>query len=271
MAERSIDASLHVSNLHPNVNGALLKQIFSEAGSVLSTKVCRDDLTGASLGTAYVNFGSRTAAAKALEDLKFTKVLEKPMHIQWCQSDHSKYHSGIGNIYVKNLDKSIDDKEFNDMFKRFGPIESSIVQLDDDGVSKGFGFVQFESPESAERAIREVNGMRLKGKILYVGEFKSSEERLKEFKCIQVSNLCENFTRQQLTENFEQFGNIAGVEVKTDSQGRCQGFGFVTYVTPEEARKALKMMNGRELNGRNIVVTEAQQTQKETSERRYMI
>ena len=73
------------------------------------------------------------------------KFYGQPMRIQWSQRDPSLRRSGNSNIYVKNLDKSIGDKEFNSKFSSFGTIVSSKVECDFHGESKGFGFVQFEA------------------------------------------------------------------------------------------------------------------------------
>ena len=214
-----------------------------------------------SLGTAYVNFDTPTDAENALN---FEEVYKQPMRIQWSQRDPSLRRSGNGNIFVKNLDKSIGDKEFYSKFSSFGTIVSSKVECDFHGESKGFGFVQFESQESAERAIHEVNGTMFEEKKLSVGKFESCKKHPKKFTCIPVSNLEEDVTMEQLTDVFKEFGQISCVDVKTNSQGRCKGFGFVTYVTPEAASKAVELMNGKKLNGKEIVVTEEQQRQKET-------
>lgn len=69
-------------------------------------------------------------------------------------------------------------------------------------------------------------------------------------------------TSDQLKEIFSKAGNVVSAQVVTDKfSGRSKGFGFVEMSTDEEAEKAIKELNGTELespNGpRKIVVAEA--------------
>ena len=75
---------------------------------------------------------------------------------------------------------------------------------------------------------------------LYVGglPYETSEDELKDF--------------------FAQAGSVASVSIITDRvSGRSKGFGFVEMSSDEEAKKAIEMLNGKEIDGRNITVAEA--------------
>lgn len=82
----------------------------------------------------------------------------------WLQCDFLFCKFGVGNIFIKNLDKSIDNKVFYDIFSVFGNILfCKIVQVED-GIFKGYGFVYFDIEEVVEEVIGKVNGMLLNDK-----------------------------------------------------------------------------------------------------------
>lgn len=65
-------------------------------------------------------------------------------------------------------------------------------------------------------------------------------------------------TNDQLREHFSQAGSIIDAVVIKDKRfGKSKGFGFVEYDTEEDAKKAIEMFNGKDFNGRKIIVNEA--------------
>ncbi|XP_030267856.1 polyadenylate-binding protein 1b [Sparus aurata] len=257
-------ASLYVGDLHQDVTEAMLYEKFSPAGAILSIRVCRDMITRRSLGYAYVNFQQPADAERALDTMNFDVIKGRPVRIMWSQRDPSLRKSGVGNIFIKNLDKSIDNKALYDTFSAFGNILSCKVVCDENG-SKGYGFVHFETQEAAERAIEKMNGMLLNDRKVFVGRFKSRKEReaelgarAKEFTNVYVKNFGEDMDDEKLREVFNKYGNAMSIRVMTDDSGKSRGFGFVSFERHEDAQRAVDEMNGKELNGKLIYVGRAQ-------------
>merc|ERR1712223_2025937 len=80
------------------------------------------------------------------------------------------------NLYVKNLDDTIDDERLRTEFAPFGTITSAKV-MSEEGRSKGFGFVCFSSTEEATKAVTEMNGRIIVSKPLYVALAQRKEDR----------------------------------------------------------------------------------------------
>ncbi|NXY89500.1 EPAB protein, partial [Alcedo cyanopectus] len=285
-------ASLYVGDLHPDVTEAMLYEKFSPAGPIMSIRVCRDVATRRSLGYAYINFQQPVDAERALDTMNFEVIKGRPIRIMWSQRDPGLRKSGVGNIFIKNLDDSIDNKALYDTFSAFGNILSCKVVCDENG-SRGYGFVHFETHEAATRAIETMNGMLLNDRKVFVGHFKSRKEReaecgarAMEFTNVYIKNFGDDMDDDRLRELFSKFGKTLSVKVMMDSTGRSKGFGFVNFEKHEEAQKArgsllpifylkhhpllcwqaVADMNGKEINGRMVYVGRAQKRLERQSE-----
>ncbi|XP_028590883.2 polyadenylate-binding protein 1-like [Podarcis muralis] len=265
-------ASLYVGDLHPDVTEAMLYEKFSPAGPILSIRVCRDVSTRRSLGYAYINFQQPADAERALDTMNFEVIKGRPIRIMWSQRDPGLRKSGVGNIFIKNLDDSIDNKALYDTFSAFGNILSCKVVCDENG-SRGYGFVHFETHEAANRAIDTMNGMLLNDRKVFVGHFKSRREReaeygakAMEFTNVYIKNFGDDMHDERLQEIFSKFGKTLSVKVMMDNAGHSKGFGFVNFEKHEDAQKAVEDMNGTEINGRMVYVGRAQKRMERQSE-----
>lgn len=275
-AAPSPSASLYVGELDPSVTEAMLFEMFNMIGPVASIRVCRDAVTRRSLGYAYVNFHNIVDGERALESLNYTLIKGKPCRIMWSQRDPSLRKTGSGNVFIKNLDPSIDNKALHDTFSAFGNILSCKIAIDENGNSKGYGFVHYETEEAADNAIKHVNGMLLNDKKVYVGRHVPKKERQAKieqyrakFTNVYVKNLDESVNDKQLSEMFGKYGPITSAIVQVDEENKSKGFGFVNFENHEDAQKAVDALNETEqADGKTLYVARAQKKSEREEELR---
>jgi len=133
------------------------------------------------LANGFIRLESRDSAREVIP--KVNEIIAKVLSSH-SATEISIFGGGAGipsfdeftNVYVKNLDDAVDSAKLIELFSRYGAINSAIV-MTEDGISKGFGFVDFELPQSAKRAIKEMNGKKVGSRTLYVARAQSRVDR----------------------------------------------------------------------------------------------
>ncbi|XP_063946863.1 polyadenylate-binding protein 8 isoform X3 [Daucus carota subsp. sativus] len=208
-----------------------------------------------------------------MDVLNFTPVNGKSIRVMYSNRDPTIRKSGVGNIFIKNLDKSIDNKALHETFSSFGTILSSKIATDPSGQSKGYGFVQFDSKEAAQNAIDKLDGMLMNDKQVYVGHYIRKEDRdaalsRAKFNNIYVKNLSSATTEDDLKKLFGEFGTITSAVVMRDGEGKSRCFGFVNFDNPDAAAEAVEAINGKKFDDKEWYVGKAQKKSERLMELR---
>ena len=179
------------------------------------------------------------------------------------------------NLYVKNLDPDVTPEEFEVMFSEHGAITSALLALDEEGKSKGFGFVNFEYHDQAQKAVEALPDTEHRGRKLFVTRAQKKAEREDELRRsyeqakmeklskyqgvnLYIKNLDDDFEDEKLRNEFEPFGTITSCKVMRDEKGKSKGFGFVCFSSPDEATKAVAEMNNKMIGNKPLYVSLAQ-------------
>jgi len=205
------------------VNEGLLFDIFNAVGPVASIRVCRDAVTRRSLGYAYVNFHQVADAERALDTMNYTMIKSQPCRIMWSQRDPSLRRSGVGNIFVKNLNTSIDNKQLYDTFSLFGNILSCKVVTDPEtNESKGYGYVHYETAEASNAAIDKLDGMLIEGLEVNVGHFMRRQERpgQSDWTNCYVKNIPLEWDDARLYSEFSKYGTVLSAAISMGNPKR---------------------------------------------------
>jgi len=184
--------NVYVKNFNEAMTEEDLQKMFEKFGKITSLKLMKSDDDEKNKGFGFVSFDDAETAEAACAELNGTEVQGKTIYVGRAQKKAERQmelkkkfeqmkiermtrFQGV-NLYVKNLDDTIDDERLRTEFTPFGTITSAKVMCEE-GRSKGFGFVCFSSPEEATKAVTEMNGRIIVSKPLYVALAQRKEDR----------------------------------------------------------------------------------------------
>ncbi|KAL2438421.1 RNA-binding protein [Exophiala dermatitidis] len=171
-------------------------------------------------------------------------------------------------LYVGGLDPRVTEDVLKQIFETTGHVVSVKIIPDKNAQfsSKGFnyGFVEYDDPGAAERAMTTLNGRRvhqaeIRVNWAYQSNSTNKEDTSNHFH-IFVGDLSNEVNDEVLLQAFSAFGSVSEARVMWDMKtGRSRGYGFVAFRERADAEKALASMDGEWLGSRAIRVNWANQ------------
>ena len=195
----------------------------------------------------------------------------RPMRMMPYEPDDAKRETNDANLSVRNIPKTLSERELFERFSKFGCIVGMKIQCDEHGFSYGYAYVHFEQEANAKTATANLHNTSLQGKKIVVEQFKSKREHeeeqrrqarannsLEEYykRTVFVNNLHWDVRRAHL-EDFFGWDEAESSSVAMRENGQSRGYGFVTFRTIEQAEEALEC-HGRNLLGRELYMQKFQ-------------
>ena len=272
--------NIFIKNLDELIDNKALHDTFAAFGNVLSCKVATDE-HDRSRGYGFVHYETAEAAENAIKAVNGMLLNDKKVFVghhiprKERQSKLDEMKAQFTNLYVKNLDPEMTQVEFEQLFAQFGAVTSALISVDEEGKSKGFGFVNYERHDEAQKAVDALHDSEHYGRKIFVARAQKKAEREEELRRsyeqakmeklskyqgvnLYIKNLEDDVDDDKLRAEFEVFGAVTSCKVMRDEKGTSKGFGFVCFSTPDEATKAVAEMNNKMIGSKPLYVSLAQ-------------
>jgi nucleolin len=259
---------------------AAVKLLFEQHGKVDLVSMPRDKATGKPRGFCFVDMNSANEMNAACARLNGSEVMGRVMRVSLsvgkdelpttgkqrkerpARKSGSVEEEGYKKLYVGNISFGCTKEELMEFFTSYGLVKDVFIPTDpSSGNGRGFAFVTMKE-EDAEVAIEKSNGQEFAGRKITVSlplpPGKKAPERYTDRTKLYVGNLSFYTVKDTLQEIFKEFGTVHDCYMPEDpSTGGSRGFGFVS-MDSDAAAKAIKEIDGCEVDGRIITVNEAQ-------------
>ncbi|KAL0226812.1 hypothetical protein P9112_014136 [Eukaryota sp. TZLM1-RC] len=266
--------NLFVKNIHPDIDVARLRDVFSQFGAILSAKISTDE-EGRSLGYGYVQFQDSLSAENALKELNGKEISARDdaeaksvITVQKFIPATQRYKIVGGvkittNTFYKNLPPTLTEEEFKKLVTADGKRELKAYRLTlKTEVGRKIAFADFATVEQAQEAVEEIQGQKIDEYEIYANFFQPKKIRarileknyyrtLSELKQaskdrnLWVGNLPQDYTDDQFMKLFAPFGKITSATIMKTPGGVSRQFGFVCFESTEEAKNAISNLNGK--------------------------
>ncbi|KAK8608225.1 hypothetical protein V6N13_023654 [Hibiscus sabdariffa] len=175
------------------------------------------------------------------------------------------------SLFVKNLNFKTTEETLKNHFTELvkeGKIKSIRVKKhmkNGKQVSMGYGFIEFDSVETATNVCRDLQGTILDGHALILQLCHAKKEQAvknvekdKSSTKLIVRNVAFEATEKDLRQLFSPFGQVKSLRLPMKF-GNHRGFAFVEFVTKQEAQNALQALSSTHLYGRHLVLERAKE------------
>ncbi|XP_062509427.1 poly(U)-binding-splicing factor PUF60-like isoform X2 [Corticium candelabrum] len=170
-------------------------------------------------------------------------------------------------IYVGSIYYELKDENIKAVFTPFGPIRSIDMSFDPQTQRhKGYAFIEYETPEAAQIALEQMNGVVVGGRNIKVGRpnnvpqaapvIAQLHQEAENWHRVYVGSIHPDLSEVDVKSVFEAFGRIKSCELcpEPSRPNRHRGYGYVEYDNRQSKLDAIASMNLFELGGQYLRV-----------------
>ncbi|CAL2037949.1 unnamed protein product [Caenorhabditis brenneri] len=143
------------------------------------------------------------------------------------------------NLYIRGLAPNTNDDTLREMCSKYGNIASTKAIMDKSTNNcKGYGFVDFESPQAAAAA---VDGLNTEGVQAQMAKLQQQEQDPTN---LYIANLPLDFTEQMLETELNKYGMVISTRILRTPDNQSRGVGFARMDSKEKCEVIISALNG---------------------------
>lgn len=264
MSRGHFRSQLYVSDFEDAMQANLLFDYFSTFGKISDFVFKVDPITKKARGYAFISYVNPNDAQRAIEKANHQKILENPVRVLPYKPNYKKELVKEANLFISNLSDNINEKDIEEFFvNNFKANVFSCRITYRHGKSKGYGYIQLENANIADRILENSNGeVEIKGQKIFLQKFAPKVSRANLKNNLYIKNLPEpkdnneGNVQRALEEEFQKYGKISSALVKLCAEpvtNKPSYYAFLCFADDGDikgaacAEKALNELDGRDI------------------------
>ncbi|XP_067891357.1 RNA-binding motif, single-stranded-interacting protein 1-like isoform X3 [Heterodontus francisci] len=142
------------------------------------------------------------------------------------------------NLYIRGLPPGTTDQDLVKLCQPYGKIVSTKAILDKTtNKCKGYGFVDFDSPAAAQKAVAALKGNGVQAQM--------AKQQEQDPTNLYISNLPPSMDEQELENMLKPYGQVISTRILRDANGTSRGVGFARMESTEKCEAVIGHFNGK--------------------------